>query len=227
MLSVVKEACATCVHRDRPVLIVGLHRFNNDVLANFIRARTPATCYVITCLREITLRDELLQAPWLLIFIDCQGLPDSEILQLIQTDAGHLLHDNIIALFNLPQTSAFIYELLRLGVRGFFFENDRSEILPKGICTLKRGELWMAREMMMKYIQHQPQERPAEKGCNNLTRRERDILILLSAGKTNEAIGSSLFISPHTVKTHLYNALKKIGVQNRLQAALWAAKYLL
>ena len=50
--------------------------------------------------------------------------------------------------------------------------------------------------------------------------------MLVSAGAKNEQIAEELHISPNTVKTHIYNIFKKIGVPNRLQAALWAVKNL-
>jgi DNA-binding CsgD family transcriptional regulator len=49
---------------------------------------------------------------------------------------------------------------------------------------------------------------------------------MISVGAKNEEIADKLFISPNTVKTHIYNIFKKIDVPNRLQAALWAAKHL-
>ena len=59
-----------------------------------------------------------------------------------------------------------------------------------------------------------------------LTSREMEILAMISMGAKNEEIAEKLCISPNTVKTHIYNIFKKIGVPNRLQAALWAAKNL-
>ncbi len=59
-----------------------------------------------------------------------------------------------------------------------------------------------------------------------LTKREKEIIRQISAGASNCQIADRLFISPHTVKTHLYNIFQKIDVKGRLQAALWAAKYL-
>ena len=53
-----------------------------------------------------------------------------------------------------------------------------------------------------------------------------EVLALVSSGARNDEIADRLFISPHTVKTHLYKIYKKIGVPNRLQAALWASKNL-
>lgn len=51
-----------------------------------------------------------------------------------------------------------------------------------------------------------------------LTRREKEILALLAAGRSNLEISEGLFISPTTVKTHLRNIYRKLGVSNRLQA---------
>ena len=59
-----------------------------------------------------------------------------------------------------------------------------------------------------------------------LTIREKEILALVSSGYGNQQIADELCISIHTVKTHTYNIYQKIGVSSRLQATLWAAKYL-
>ena len=59
-----------------------------------------------------------------------------------------------------------------------------------------------------------------------MTDRETEILSLTASGATNTEIAEKLFISPHTVKSHLYNIYKKIKVSTRLEAAIWAAKNL-
>ena len=56
-----------------------------------------------------------------------------------------------------------------------------------------------------------------------LSRREKEILKHVVYGESNQEIADAMQISLHTVKTHLYNAYKKINVPNRLQAALWGA----
>ena len=59
-----------------------------------------------------------------------------------------------------------------------------------------------------------------------LTHREKTILLLMAEGYSNIEISQELYISLHTVKTHIYNIYKKINATNRLQAALWAARNL-
>jgi len=60
---------------------------------------------------------------------------------------------------------------------------------------------------------------------DSLTVREKEILQRLSEGMKNAEIASELAISLNTVKTHIYNIYKKIGVSNRLQAAIWATAH--
>ncbi|MCF8104674.1 MAG: response regulator transcription factor [Desulfohalobiaceae bacterium] len=67
-------------------------------------------------------------------------------------------------------------------------------------------------------------DRPSRRSTADvLTSREEEILALIAAGKMNVEIAENLFISQSTVKTHVYNIFQKIHVQNRVQAALWAA----
>ena len=63
-----------------------------------------------------------------------------------------------------------------------------------------------------------------KKAQSLLTPREKQILTMIAVGASNDEIADNLCISPHTVKTHLYNIYNKIRVPNRIQAALWAAK---
>jgi DNA-binding NarL/FixJ family response regulator len=55
-----------------------------------------------------------------------------------------------------------------------------------------------------------------------LTERELEVLSHIAAGRSNGQIAADLFISPKTVSVHVSNLLRKIGVENRVQAAAWA-----
>ena len=68
--------------------------------------------------------------------------------------------------------------------------------------------------------------RPFKTHASVLTRREIEILTKAASGATNTEIANELYISSHTVKSHLYNIYKKIEVSNRIEAALWAAENL-
>lgn len=59
----------------------------------------------------------------------------------------------------------------------------------------------------------------------NLTQREIEVLRLIAGGATNSEISDILIISPHTVKSHVINIFNKLGVNDRTQAAVWAAHH--
>jgi DNA-binding CsgD family transcriptional regulator len=63
---------------------------------------------------------------------------------------------------------------------------------------------------------------PAELAALPLTRREREVLAILAAGKTNDEIAAVLGISPRTVQKHLEHVFEKLGVETRTAAALHA-----
>lgn len=63
-----------------------------------------------------------------------------------------------------------------------------------------------------------------EESSNDLTTREKEILDKIATGNSNKDIATALYISLHTVKTHIYNIFKKLNVSSRVQAAMWKTK---
>jgi DNA-binding NarL/FixJ family response regulator len=61
---------------------------------------------------------------------------------------------------------------------------------------------------------------------NELTKRQRDILLLIRLGKTNKEVAQDLGLSVNTVKTHLKNLFGKLQVTNRTQATLKSEEYI-
>jgi len=64
----------------------------------------------------------------------------------------------------------------------------------------------------------------SKKNDFNLTNREIEVLKLIAQGYTNNEISSLLFISPHTVKSHMINIFNKLSVNDRTQAAVLATR---
>jgi LuxR family transcriptional regulator of csgAB operon len=130
-------------------------------------------------------------------------------------------------LFNVSRGLGIEEKALKRGVRGFFYEQEPLERFTKGVHAIFDGELWVSRGIMTKTIlKNRDRDIILKKDETILTPREIEILTMVAVGAKNEEIADELFISPNTVRTHIYNIFKKIDVPNRLQAALWAAKNL-
>jgi LuxR family transcriptional regulator of csgAB operon len=214
--------------KGRIVFIVGPQRFNNQVLCSYVEANSGIEC---RCAESLSA-----------VFRFCQGeAPGSSLIlydfcaeensPICRNRKGIFEKDwdgeTMIALFNVCRGNGVERLAVRQGIRGVFFKDDAAETIVKGLHAIFSGELWMQRKVLEEcLINGQDRNGSAPATEVTVTDRETEILALIAAGAKNGEIADKLSISPHTVKTHLYNIFKKIGVPNRLQAALWATKYL-
>ncbi len=213
---------------DKVIYIIGPRRLQNELMASFLERETGAKCKEAEDVSYIPAIHKKDTAQSRLILWDCQGKdPDGCLIEL-ESGSKNILSQYFLALINVNYDRGIEEKSLSRGVRGFFYEKDPSMLLPKGVRAIFNGELWAPREIMAKYIMENrgKKETVPKKDVKILTSREIEILTMVVAGVKNREIASELFISPNTVKTHIYNIFKKIDVPNRLQAALWAAKNL-
>ncbi len=116
-----------------------------------------------------------------------------------------------------------VKKLLSNGVRGVLYPSDHHLTMVKAVNAVMRGQMWIPRQAMTACLGELcDQPMPVRGHAQALTPREREILSCVASGKTNEEIANSLFISPFTVKVHIQNIFKKIGVPNRVKATIWA-----
>ncbi|WJT09861.1 LuxR C-terminal-related transcriptional regulator [Vibrio harveyi] len=115
-------------------------------------------------------------------------------------------------------------------VKGIFGPNDSMNKLCQGLEAIIKGENWLSRrllEQLLTYYKDKEVNRIIEPAIEvELTRREIQVLQILKEGGSNMEIADSLFISEHTIKSHLYNIFRKIEVKNRTQATSWAKRNL-
>ena len=96
-----------------------------------------------------------------------------------------------------------------------------------GIRKVLQGEYWIPRHLLCDLVDYY--RKGSGQPLRNqtlLTAREQEIVRHLMTGASNTEIADSLFVSEHTIKSHLYNVFKKLNVKNRLQAVSWAKEYL-
>ncbi|WP_252107805.1 MULTISPECIES: response regulator transcription factor [unclassified Halomonas] len=157
--------------------------------------------------------------------------------QLLLVDADHISVDAIpdwqeklpeslarmpLAAFNIRDMDHALEALSCSQLKGVFYRNENLEVICKGIHALLNDELWMSRDLMARLILfYRKYQSNAFRPACGLTNREMEIISLLSAGSSNQQIAEKLFVSEHTVKSHLYNIFRKINVHNRIQALNW------
>lgn len=132
------------------------------------------------------------------------------------------LSNSPLAAFNIRDMDHALEALSCAQLKGVFYRQESLDVICKGIHALLEGELWMSRELMTRLILfYRKYQNNAFRPACGLTNREMEIISLLSAGASNHQIAEKLFLSEHTVKSHLYNIFRKINVHNRIQALNW------
>jgi two-component system, NarL family, response regulator LiaR len=111
---------------------------------------------------------------------------------------------------------------LRAGAAGYLLKNVEPRELARSIRLAAAGEALIDPAVAARLVDALGGERPAEHG--ELTPREQDVLELIGRGYANKRIALELGIAEKTVKTHVSHVLAKLGVSDRTQAALYAAR---
>ncbi len=111
-----------------------------------------------------------------------------------------------------------ILAALDAGAIGFLLKDAEPDELFRGIRAAAVGESRLAPAAAAALLQ----ARQAGEESHELTDREREVLALVAQGLPNKLIARHLEISEKTVKTHLTNIYRQIGVVSRVEAALWA-----
>ena len=118
----------------------------------------------------------------------------------------------------------YIGRALALGAEGYLLKGcSRDEILSKIRSAASGENLWTPAELR-RFSGAEPTPPPEPDLEITLTRRELEVLRKVARGMTNKQIAKLLFISAETVKEHIQNILRKIGVTDRTQAAVWAVR---
>lgn len=118
----------------------------------------------------------------------------------------------------------YLIKAVELGVDGYVLKDSESSELKKAIMTILNGETYIQPDLIpMLNAKMISMENDYDK-IDSLTKRELDVLKNLAIGMYNKEIANNLEISERTVKNHVSNIFKKIGVSDRTQAAVFAIR---
>lgn len=210
------------------VYVVGPKRLHNELMLCKISCSTGLKGRTLADLDEVLFNcaHNTAQSRCLILY-DYQSDSSSLPLTKLETYLSHFPPNVWLAFYNLRKNSGVESQAMKIGVRGFFYDDDTVDCLTKGVGNIFDGDLWVSRKQMVEYCLHGSPIQSEEDHCDHtLTRREQQVLSLVAKGATNEEIADTLCVSHHTIRTHIYNIFKKIHVSNRLQASNWASDHL-
>ncbi|MFE3450087.1 response regulator [Nonomuraea sp. NPDC059194] len=118
---------------------------------------------------------------------------------------------------------ANVYAALRVGALGFLVKDDEPERMVEAVRRAASGEQLLAPSVLRRVVERalaaEQQAAPTPAG---LTERELEVLALVGTGLSNAEIADRLHVGVTTVKTHVGSAMDKLGLRNRIQAAVVA-----
>ncbi|MEU5871042.1 response regulator transcription factor [Glycomyces sp. NPDC047369] len=131
----------------------------------------------------------------------------------------------VLTTFELDE---YVFAAVRAGASGFLLKRSPPETLIAGVRTLAAGEALLGPSVTRRLLAEFTRNAPVEPGpevrrrLDRLTDRETEVLLLLGRGRSNAEIAAALFVGEATVKTHVKRVLAKLGLRDRIHAAVFA-----
>jgi DNA-binding NarL/FixJ family response regulator len=120
----------------------------------------------------------------------------------------------------------YVFESLCAGASAFMLKDAEPEDLLAAIDTVAGGDALLApavtRGVIEAFVQRRRARPELAAALGELTSREREVLELIAAGRSNAEIAAELFIGEATVKSHVGHILMKVGARDRVQAVIFA-----
>lgn len=126
----------------------------------------------------------------------------------------------VVALTSVLEDGAVV-EAVRAGAIGYLLKDTDSDELRRAIKAAAVGQVQLSPQAAARLLR---EVRTPERGAEQLTEREMEVLQLVAQGKSNKEIAATLSIADQTVKTHVSHILEKLGLPSRTQAALYAIR---
>lgn len=185
---------------DHPVVIEGIHSLlkNEKDITWVGQAMNAQSClgFFINNTADVILMD-----------ISMPGMDGVELCAVIKEKYPGIM---ILGLSSFNQ-GLYIKKMIENGASGYILKNSSKEDLIKAIHAVHEGNIFFSDEVGMSLQEYQ---KSSKMELPLLTRREKEILQLISEGYTNPQIAEQIFLSPFTVDSHRKNLLAKLGVKN-------------
>ncbi len=129
----------------------------------------------------------------------------------------------ILTTFDLDE---YLFEAVRSGASGFLVKDTEPVELIRAVRVVATGDALLSpgvtRRLIEEFASASRPPAAANGDLDRLTEREREVIRLVAAGRTNDEIAAELHISPMTAKTHVSRAMTKLGARDRAQVVVFA-----
>jgi two-component system nitrate/nitrite response regulator NarL len=195
------------------------------------------TCFVVS---DATLYGPFQPSPFEnagsdLFILDAKDCP-TEMLELATDLKAHCSAARVILLADRFEFNTIV-SAWHAGVEGFCLTTSSRDVLIHSIALVMLGEVVLPSEQILPFLEDNVHDVEQPRGLMSeslngaasnkpLSDREVEVLSLLKKGAPNKIIARKLNVAEATVKVHVKAILRKLGVGNRAQAAIWAAYHL-
>jgi len=196
--SMVREGIMNLLELDENITVVGFAKDGLD------------------CLKKLPeLRPDVL-----LLDINMPNMNGIEVLQELKLKNNKVK----VIMLTIHNEGEYILKAVEIGCAGYVLKDSDSNTLKKAVYSVYSGETFIQPDLIPILNQRLMNKEAEDEQLEKLTKREIEVLILLSEGLFNKEIAYKLNISERTVKNHISNIFKKINVSDRTQAAVFAIK---
>ncbi|RIX28579.1 response regulator [Amnibacterium setariae] len=142
------------------------------------------------------------------------------------TEASGTVHVVLLTTFDLDE---YAFGGLNAGASGFLLKDVAGDELVRAVRTVAAGDGIISPRVTRRVIEATRGTLPAapegSDGTEALTEREREVLLAIAAGASNQEIAEQLFLSESTVKTHVGRVLAKLQLRDRVHAVIYAYEH--
>jgi DNA-binding NarL/FixJ family response regulator len=155
------------------------------------------------------------------------NMPGTNGLQAIKEIKEEKVINSRIIVLTIHEDREYLFKTLQMGAEGYVLKDAEPSVLVEAIRNVYSGQSYIQPNMTMELVREFNRVTLNEKekhDDSSLTTREVEVLELIAEGMINKEIARKLYISEKTVKNHISNIFRKLDVQDRTQAAVYAIK---
>jgi DNA-binding NarL/FixJ family response regulator len=200
-----------------PVAVVEDSHTTRDALKTIIDLEPDLECVVTCSTGEEALKILPKLAPAIVIMdIQLPGMSGIECVKRLRES----MPDVLIVMVTVYEDPVRIFSALRAGANGYLLKRSTPEEMIAAIREVRRGGGAMSGGVAMKVIQFFSEQEQKSEELSSLSRRESEVLELLSSGMCNKDIAGRLGVTVEAVRWHLRSIYSKLHVHNRTEAAM-------